>query len=65
MSKHAHLLPLFSITVSLHMKSTSVLMLSCGLIQVTHIKLSLFSTQKQRTLAKYLLLCYLFSSSLP
>ncbi|VUZ46233.1 unnamed protein product [Hymenolepis diminuta] len=42
MSKRVHRFPLFSITASLHIKSTSALMLWRGLTQVTHIKLLLF-----------------------
>ncbi|VUZ45414.1 unnamed protein product [Hymenolepis diminuta] len=37
--------PPFSITVSFHLEGTSALMFSRILTQVTHIKLSLFSTQ--------------------
>ncbi|VUZ40739.1 unnamed protein product [Hymenolepis diminuta] len=36
MSKRAHRFPSFSITTSLHLKSTSALMLSSGLTQATH-----------------------------
>ncbi|VUZ51630.1 unnamed protein product [Hymenolepis diminuta] len=57
MSKRVHRFPPFAITVSFHLKSSSALMLSCGLTQVTYAKLSLFSTQEQRR--------PLFSSSAP
>ncbi|VUZ42486.1 unnamed protein product [Hymenolepis diminuta] len=56
--------PSFLITASFHIKSTSALMLSRGLTQVTHIKLSLFSTQEQNTLVTYGLLCFLLISYL-
>ncbi|VUZ46897.1 unnamed protein product [Hymenolepis diminuta] len=42
MSKRVHRFPFFSITASLHLKSTSALMFSRGLTQV----LSLFPTQE-------------------
>ncbi|VUZ50216.1 unnamed protein product [Hymenolepis diminuta] len=47
MSKRVHRFPLFSITVSFHLKSTSGLMIWRGFTQVTHIKLSLFSRQQR------------------
>ncbi|VUZ39499.1 unnamed protein product, partial [Hymenolepis diminuta] len=50
----------FSITASLRIKSTSALMLS-----QTHIKLSFFSTQKQRTLVSHGLQHVPFISPLP
>ncbi|VUZ54147.1 unnamed protein product [Hymenolepis diminuta] len=46
MSKRVHRFPLSSITASFHIKCTSALMLWCGLTQVTHIKLALFSRQQ-------------------
>ncbi|VUZ50129.1 unnamed protein product [Hymenolepis diminuta] len=63
MSKRVHRFPLFSITASLHIKSTSALMLWRGLTQVTHIKLFLFF---QTTHAGQCGLLYVqFISSLP
>ncbi|VUZ50416.1 unnamed protein product [Hymenolepis diminuta] len=52
MSKRVHRFPLFSITASIHIKGTSALMLSRGLIQ-------------QRTLVSCRRLHFLFISSLP
>ncbi|VUZ42902.1 unnamed protein product [Hymenolepis diminuta] len=57
--------PLFSITSSLHLKSTSALMFSRDLTQVTHIKLSLFPTQKQLTHISHHLQHLLLISSFP
>ncbi|VUZ44178.1 unnamed protein product [Hymenolepis diminuta] len=51
------------ITASLHLKSTSALMLSHGFTEVTHIKLSLFSTQKCTPIS-YELLRFLLISPL-
>ncbi|VUZ56285.1 unnamed protein product [Hymenolepis diminuta] len=64
MSKHAQRFPPLSITTMIHLKSTSALILYRDLTQVTHIKLSLFSTQQQRTRVSYRLICFLLISSL-
>ncbi|VUZ50898.1 unnamed protein product [Hymenolepis diminuta] len=56
---------LLSVTSSFHLKSTSALIFSLILTQMTHIKLSSFPTQKQCTLASYRLLRFLLISSLP
>ncbi|VUZ39631.1 unnamed protein product [Hymenolepis diminuta] len=58
MSKRAHRFPPFPLTTSFHLKSTSALMFSRVLTQVTHIKLSLFSTQTMHA-------CQLPASTLP
>ncbi|VUZ50205.1 unnamed protein product [Hymenolepis diminuta] len=63
MSKRVHRFPLFSITVSFHLKSTSGLMIWCGLTQVTHIKLPLFF--QTRHTGQCGLLHVQFISSLP
>ncbi|VUZ51794.1 unnamed protein product [Hymenolepis diminuta] len=63
MSKRVHRFPLFSITASLHIKSTSALMIWRGLSQVTHIKLLLFFQTKHA--GQCGLLHVLFISSLP
>ncbi|VUZ54250.1 unnamed protein product [Hymenolepis diminuta] len=54
----------FSITASFHLKNTSAFMFSRVFTQVTHIKLSLFSTQGQHTFVSYRLLHFRAISSL-
>ncbi|VUZ40435.1 unnamed protein product [Hymenolepis diminuta] len=65
MSRRVHRVVLFSVTVSLHIKGTSAVMLWRGLSLVIHIKLPLFSKQHQRTSVSYGLRHILFISSLP